>query len=172
MSIDSNVFVELITELEAYYKREFTPFVKRVWYKHLSERLTTEEFHVAVEQIIVSKQFMPSPSDLVEIIKGDAQTLALSEWDMCVQAAARNDKGMLSQLSSQGQSALHLVGGIYKLGMATEEQLTWIKKEFVSVWKSTPTDVKALPQSKTLDYQQLDVVREISQKMSFNGKGF
>ena len=40
MSIDKQVFVELVGELETYYKREFTPFVKRVWYKHLSDCLT------------------------------------------------------------------------------------------------------------------------------------
>ncbi len=49
MSIDKQVFVELVGELETYYKREFTPFVKRVWYKHLSDCLTTVEFQSAVE---------------------------------------------------------------------------------------------------------------------------
>ena len=68
-------------------------------------------------------------------------------------AAARNDREMLTGLSSQGQSALHLVGGLYKLGMASEEQLTWIKKEFVGVWKSTPTETKCLPQARTSDYK-------------------
>ena len=95
---------------------------------------------------------MPSPQELVEVVKGDAQTLALQEWDLCVKAAARDNREMLSGLSSQGRSALHLIGGLYKLGMASEEDLRWLKKEFVLVWKSTPADVKSLPQSNASEY--------------------
>jgi hypothetical protein len=55
--------------------------------------------------------------------------------------------------------------------MATEEQLTWIKKEFVSVWKTTKADVKSLPASNNCEPIQMDAVRELSQKMSFTGNG-
>ena len=159
MTVDTQVFAQLLGELEAYYKREFTPFVKQIWFKHLSDRLTTEEFIAAVEQAIVCKQFMPSPQELVEVVKGDAETLALQEWDVCVKAAARGDREMLKGLSSGGRSALHLVGGLHKLGMASEEDLRWLKKEFVSVWKATPADVKSLPQSNTPEYERLEVGR-------------
>lgn len=104
MTVDTQVFVQLLSELETYYKREFTPFVKQIWFRHLSERLSTEEFITAVEQAIVSKQFMPSPQELVEVVKGDAETLALQEWDLCAKAAARGDREMLRGLSSGGAS--------------------------------------------------------------------
>ncbi len=83
-------------------------------------------------------------------------------------AAARNDREMLTRLSPQGQSALHLVGGLYKLGMASEEQLTWIKKEFVGVWKTTRAEVKSLPASNDSESIGLDAMRLLSQKMLFN----
>lgn len=51
----------------------------------------------------------------------------------------------IAPVPPQGRSALHLVGGLCKLGMATEEDLRWLKKEFVSVWKATPAVVKSLP---------------------------
>ena len=70
---------------------------------------------------------------------------------------------MLTELSAQGQSALHLVGGLYKLGMATEEQLSWIKKEFITVWKTTRADALSLPPSLTTDWEQLNVVPVLSQ---------
>jgi len=43
-----------------------------------------------------------------------------------IKATARADRDAIAQFSSQGQSALHLVGGLYKLGMATEEELRWL----------------------------------------------
>lgn len=171
MSIDKQVFQELVGELENYYKREFTPFVQRVWYKHLNAQITTDQFVQAIESAIVSKQFMPTPQELVEIICGDSDTQAMTEWDLCIKAASRADKAMLSGMSAQGQFALNLVGGLQKLGMQTEEQLVWIKKEFIGAWKSTSSDVNSLPASRTPSYQQLDDVRSLSQKFSLNGNG-
>ena len=78
---------------------------------------------------------------------------------------------MITGLSPQGRSALHLVGGLYKLGMASEEQLTWIKKEFVGVWKSSSADTKSLPASRTSAPIQLDAVQSLSRQMSFNNNG-
>lgn len=104
-------------------------------------------------------RFFPTIEEFVAAVKGDAETLALQEWDLCVKAAARNDREMLSGLSSGGRSALHLIGGLYKLGMASEEDLRWLKKEFVLVWKSTPIDVKSLPQSNNSGYEQVEVAR-------------
>jgi hypothetical protein len=75
---------------------------------------------------------------------------------------------MIAGLSPQGQSALHLVGGLYKLGMASEEQLTWIKKEFVEVWKTTRAEVKSLPASNDSEPIGLGAMRSLSQKMLFN----
>ncbi len=90
---------------------------------------------------------------------------------MCVLAASRASREMIADLSPQGESALHLVGGLYKLGMASEEQLTWIKKEFVGVWKLSSADTLSLPASRTSEPIQLNRVRSLSQQMSFNNNG-
>ena len=78
---------------------------------------------------------------------------------------------MITDLSPQGQSALQMVGGLYKLGMASEEQLVWIKKEFVGVWKSSSADTLSLPASRASEPIQLNRVRSLSQQMSFNNNG-
>lgn len=170
--IDPQVFEQEIAILMDWFNRDFEPETLKRLHQRLSAQLNTVQFVQAVQIVFDNSRFFPTVDEFVSTVKGNAQTLALSEWDLCVIAAARNDKGILSGLSSQGQSALHLVGGLYKLGMATEEQLNWIKKEFVSVWKSMPADVKSLPQSRTSDEEQLDSVHQLSQEMSFNGKRF
>lgn len=167
MTIEPQVFAELLSELEVCYKYEFTPYTKRVWFKLLSDRLSTEEFIAAVEQVIFSNQFMPSAEQLVEAIKGNAQTLAVQEWNLCVQAAASNDRNVRARLSPQGQFALATVGGVFKLGKASEQDLHWIKKEFVSIWKTAPADIKSLPASRTSNTEYLDAVQSLAQKMSF-----
>ena len=168
--IDPQVFEQEISILMDWFNRDFEPETLKRLHQRLSAQLNTEQFLQAVQIVFDNSRFFPTVDELVSAVRANTQTLALSEWNLCVQAAARNDKEMLSQLSSQGISALHLVGGMYKLGMATEEQLVWIKKEFVSLWKSTPVDPKALQQSGS-SYEQLDAVRELSQKLIFNGQG-
>ena len=136
-------------------------------HQRLSQHLSTEQFVPAAQTVFDSSRFFPSVEEFVSTVKGDAQSLALQDWEVCVLAASRANREMIAGLSPQGRSALHLVGGLYKLGMASEEQLTWIKKEFVSVWKSTPTDTKCFPHARSPKYEQLEAVQSLSQKMSF-----
>ena len=157
--IDPQVFEQEIAILLDWFNRDFEPETLKRLHQRLSKQLSTEQFVQASQIVFDSSRFFPTIEEFVAAVKGDAETLALQEWDVCVKAAARDDREMLKGLSSRGRSALHLIGGLHKLGMATEEDLRWLKKEFVSVWKSTPADVKSLPQSNTPDYEQMEAVR-------------
>ena len=144
-------------------------------HQRLSQHLSTEQFVRAAQAVFDSSRFFPSVEEFVSTVKGDAQSLALQDWEVCVLAASRANREMIAGLSPQGRSALHLVGGLYKLGMASEEQLTWIKKEFVLVWKQpntgVKTGVKSLPASLTSEPIQIEAVKSLSQQMSFKGNG-
>ena len=157
--IDPQVYEQEIAILMDWFNRYFEPETLKRLYQRLSKQLSTEQFVQASQIVFDSSRFFPTIEEFVSAVKGDPETLALHEWDLCVNAAARNDTEVLKGLSPGGQSALHLVGGLYKLGMATEEDLRWLKKEFVLVWKATPANVKSLPQSNTSDYEQLEAVR-------------
>lgn len=156
--IDLQVFEQEIAILMDWFNRDFEPETLKRLHQRLSKQLSTEQFVQASQTVFDSNRFFPTIEEFVAAVKGNAETNALHEWDVCVKAAARDDREMLKGLSSQGRSALHLVGGLYKLGMASEEDLRWLKKEFVSVWKATPTDVKSLPQSNTWGYDRIEAV--------------
>ena len=164
--IEPQVEEQEIAILMDWFNRDFEPSTLKRLHQWLSQHLSTEQFVLAAQAVFDTSRFFPTVEEFVSAVKGDAQTLALHEWEVCVLAASRANREMIAGLSPQWQSALHLVGGLYKLGMATEEQLTWIKKEFVGVWKSTSTERKCLPQARTSDEEQLTVVQSLSQKMS------
>ena len=145
--IDPQVFEQEIAILMDWYNRDFEPATLKRLHQRLSQHLSTEQFVRAAQGVFDTNRFFPTVEEFVSVVKGDAQSLALHEWEVCVLAASRANREMITSLSPQGQSALHLVGGLYKLGMATEEDLRWLKKEFVSVWKATPAQVKSLPYS-------------------------
>ncbi len=167
--INQQVFLAGITLLSNHYNRKLMPEVVGIWKEYLDAALTTEQFQQAIKMTLLESRFFPTAKELVEAIIGCSDTNSLKDWELCLKAAARSDRTLLQDLSPQGQSALHLVGGLYKLGMATEEQLVWIKKEFVGIWKSTPSDVKALPQATSSGNASLETLRELAEKMSMNG---
>jgi hypothetical protein len=157
--IDPQVFEQEIAILMDWYNRDFEPATLKRLHQRLSQHLSTEQFVRAAQTVFDTSRFFPTVEEFVSAVNGDALSLALQEFEVCVLAASRASREMIAGLSPQGQSALHLVGGLYKLGMATEEDLRWLKKEFVSVWKATPADVKSLPLSSSSDYEQLEQVR-------------
>ncbi len=82
--INTVIFSDLISEMSCFYKRaklcgrlhrparlrDFTPFSRRIWFKYLNDNLTTEEFIYAVEQAILHSFYMPTPEELVAVVKG------------------------------------------------------------------------------------------------------
>ncbi len=175
--IDQRVFLEEMGILLDWFEKDFEEATLRRLHQRLSQHLSTEEFQLAANRVFDTARFFPRVSDFISAIKGDPETQALKEWEICIKAAARNDLEMIAQLSPQGQSALHLVGGLYKLGMATEDELKWVKKEFVGAWKAwksaispvlpSVSTVLALPQG--VSGEMSETVRALSQKMSLNG---
>ena len=176
--IDQQVFLEEIGILMDWFNRDFEEATLKRLHQRLSQHLTTAEFLQAAITVFDSCRFFPTVSEFVSAVKGDPETQALHDWELCIKAAARNDLEMIAHLSAQGQSALHLAGGLYQLGMATEDELKWVKKEFVTAWKSWLTVVNpvlpsasaipALPQG--VSGEMSESVRSLSLKMSFNGR--
>ncbi len=54
--------------------------------------LTTQQFVLAAKIVFDTSRFFPTVEEFVSAVKGDAQTSALHEWEMCLKAAARNDR--------------------------------------------------------------------------------
>lgn len=157
MAIDKEIFVELLGELQTYYKREFTPFVQRIWYRHLSDKLTTDQFSASVEAAIVTHQFMPTPEELIEIVRGSRETIALEDWEKCRLAASRADYSIGEHLSLSGKFALRTIGGISRLAQSEESEHKWMRKEFVAAWLAWTKPMGALPEGQLRDRQQQNV---------------
>jgi len=167
--IEQRVFLEEIGILMDWFNRDFEEATLKRLHQRLSQQLTTAEFLQAVQAVFDTCRFFPTVEEFVIAVKGDPETQALQEWELTIKAAARNNRDSIAQLSAQGQSALQLVGGLYKLGLATEEELRWLKKEFVAVWKSTPTHVRLLTASASMDAEQIESMRSLTEPVSLVG---
>lgn len=169
--IDKIIFADLLDELAGYFGRNMSDFVKKAWYKQLGERMTTEQFVAAVEKAVTGK-FMPSIDELLELVKGNAQLIALEEWEKCLVAACRADREAVSKLSAAGQIALRSIGGLHALGMADEKDNRWMQKKFVEVWLTVPDNQqRALPAALEFEVLPSQEIQALTNKLSMNGKG-
>ncbi len=175
--IDQQTFLTGITLMSNHYDRKLAPSVLGIWKEYLDTALTTEQFQQAVKMTILESRFFPTAKELVEAIKGEPEVQALSEWDLCVKAAARAEYGVADSLTPQGKFALRAVGGVSELGRINQDSLRWAKKEFISAWKGwKPTaapaalppasEHSALPES--LGSELADQMHAFTQKLSLN----
>jgi hypothetical protein len=166
--IDFSVFAEEIAILMDWFNRDFEEVTLKRLHQRLSEHLSTAQFKEAALTVFDKSRFFPTVEDFVTAVKGSSDIQALAEWELCLKAAARADRAMISKLTPQGQSALHLIGGLHRLGLVEESRMEWVKKEFVAAWKATPAERKALPQSRNPDLLPLDAVQALSIDKSMN----
>ncbi len=176
--IDQQVFLTGITLMSNHYDRKLAPEVLGIWKEYLDKALTTEQFQQAVKMTILSSRFFPTAKELVEVIKGDAETQALKEWELCVKAAALAEHSVTLGLTPQGKFALRAVGGVSELGRTNESELRWTKKEFISAWKgwkpplvralAPAADKSALPQG--VGDESVEQMRVLTSSLSLNGR--
>lgn len=169
--IDFSVFAEEIAILMDWFNRDFEEVTLKRLHQRLSEHLTTDQFKEAALIVFDASRFFPTVEDFVSAVKGSSDIQALTDWELCLKAASRADRAMISKLTPQGQLALHIIGGLHKLGLVEESRLEWVKKEFVAAWKSNPSGLKVVPQSKNPELPHLDAVRSLSDQKSMNRDG-
>ncbi|MBN3925625.1 hypothetical protein [Nostoc sp. NMS4] len=113
--IEESLFLERFEEIAGHFGYRMTEPVVRIYYKHLSENLTQEEFIEAAERSMIEfpvRRQLPSPKEIVELILGSRESKALLEWQMILQAASRNDNESLAYLSNRGHIALGAIGAL------------------------------------------------------------
>lgn len=176
--IDQQVFLEEIGILMDWFNRDFEETTLKRLHQSLSQYLTTEQFRQAACLVFEQSRFFPTVEDFVSAVKGNQEAFALQEWNICLKAASRGDTSVTDSLTEAGKLALRLIGGFSELGRTHEDELRWVKKEFINVWKSwKPSVSSALPPaldnsrlSQVTDSQLSNQVLALSQKMSLKGR--
>jgi hypothetical protein len=59
-----------ISELFAYYQRPLSPYILGIWQEFIAGHLSPEEIHQGIGQAIAREKELPTPEQLVELVKG------------------------------------------------------------------------------------------------------
>jgi hypothetical protein len=98
-----------------------------IYYKFLRDKLTDQEWAIAVERSILEESFFPSAKLLIEKVKPSDQSLAATAWETII-AAAKN--GKKPTLDPNAECALLRIGGRTAIEASPEDKLPFLKKDF------------------------------------------
>jgi hypothetical protein len=104
------------------------------WYEYLSRTLSEEELKPALQNALISFEFLPSPKQVIEAFKGSREVIAIEEWQACLNASKTGQTANVL-LSPQGEKALASIGGFPRLATEESSKLhSFVSKEFIFRW--------------------------------------
>lgn len=137
MTSEEEQFLHLIKELMDNFNQQLSRRKLKVWHKRLSQELTIEELEEAVNRALFECRFMPTGRELVELVKGSTSAIAHDKWEEAKHTASRGiEKVENSNLSPAAKHAILGIGGLKKIGLMTEKEEPWVKKEFINLYES------------------------------------
>ena len=137
-------FIKGLKFLGLAYNKEFTKEQAGVWYDFFKED-TYDDFRQAVKRVIPKSEFLPSIARIKEelsYIKTPLLQLDPSdEWDKVLATIRKygryREKEALASMDERNANILNSIGGMLAVCNATKEELVWLKKEFIELFKNS-----------------------------------
>ena len=154
--INKELFSQQMASLLIWFDTEITNPHLELFYNSLSESLTEEEFLISCKIIFETtpkkyKGYFPCVKDFVTAARGDQKARALKLWVRLL-ANVRASKGNDFERNSTQviKDAIASVGGIQVIVNTPDQELKWIKKDFIDAllaFKQMETRQNYLPKS-------------------------
>jgi hypothetical protein len=119
--IDQQIFLEQLATLSDWFAVDLQSKAK-IFYKQVSQFLTTEDFVKACDLVMAQERFFPPASVFVEKIYGTRETQAFTQLEMI---HSNSD-----EMSPIGRRALEAIGGEWSFKHGTTQQ-SFLRKEFI-----------------------------------------
>lgn len=133
-------FIKGMALLGVAYNKEFKEEQVSVWYQMLGG-YTEEEFSRAVQELIKTEEYLPSIAKITKTIAKTKVNLpdAEDEWQDVLRAVRQfgswDEEGALNSLEPYTRKIVKYIG-FNRICMATPEEQTWNKKEFIGEYNS------------------------------------
>lgn len=134
-------FIKCIKMLSIAYNKDFTEEQVEVWYSMLGE-YTIEEFSKAIQDLIKTEEYLPSIAHITKAIaKQHTSNLpnAEDEWQEVLKAIRQygyyRKEQALKNLKPYTAKIVNYIG-FERICMATPEEQTWNKKNFITEYNT------------------------------------
>lgn len=150
--IDKEKFATGLGLLANNFNRTVDGALSRVWYRTLSERLTTEQFEQAVLRSIAEDTFWPTAASLIAKVAAAAPGLEALEHVGRVTSKHGGYRFLPhvvfhAEFDAPTRAAISAVGGLMQIAMTTEERWPSLQKRFSAAYAKALEAPAALPES-------------------------
>ena len=157
--LDKNIFLGKITALAELYNQKLSSGAIKIYYDIL-KNMNNDEFLASVDNVVANwnYNYMPKPAHILNALKQkdeDIEVEAQKEWNKVIEAI-ENYGGYVSVKFENliTSTALNLLSNQnwYQIASKTYEELNWIKKDFIRLYKNLKSNPKNLNDKILLGY--------------------
>ena len=139
---DKQEFMELITDVLAFYKQDVSNFAISVWWQ-ACQQYDIEQVRKALTAHAMCPdrgQFAPKPADLVRALHGTHTDRALLAWNKAYQAISQYGAYSGCDLEDPAShAAIHAMGGWVKFCQSQIDDLPFLQKRFCDFYRTYST---------------------------------
>jgi hypothetical protein len=132
--IDKSIFGREMTLLADRFNRDISKPVIARYFEFLNAHLATDEFVAAARVVFDHDQFWPAPVRFLEAAGVDPKSEADAAWELSLSEARRGIARPLSEYDPGHAAALSAVGKNHRIGQTREDQLPFLKRDFVNAF--------------------------------------
>lgn len=155
--MEKKEFVKGMSLLGTAYQKKFDEEELTTWYMFLKE-YQYGEFLEAITHLVKTQKYLPTISEICEAISIDDVSEAEYQFENVREAirtyGVYRQRELMGSLDSYTKEILNLIGGISRVIMATPDQITWLRKEFVAEYKANKRNVPLLERANTLQIEE------------------
>jgi hypothetical protein len=129
---------KLVNLLCAVYGKDCTAWRLSAWELALDD-LSDETALNACKEVLKTHKYasLPTPAEIREIALGDIESVSELAWDSVVRAIRNYGHAMSIEFSDDAiADAIESLGGWEYLCDRTKDEMIWIKKEFIKLYKA------------------------------------
>jgi len=125
-------FAKMMFGLSEIFKGGISEVGIELYFNALAE-FDIDEVARGISDVVKTRVYndMPKPAEIIKAITGGDNVRALSAWDKVLSSARR---GCKKHHDPDIEHTVRLCGGWPQLGMTLEEDLHWVKKEFIEAF--------------------------------------
>jgi hypothetical protein len=133
---DIGEFGKIILGLSEIFGGEMSPIAIDIYFNALSD-FTIDEVSKGISSVVKSRVYngMPKPAEIIEAISGSSNVQAITAWDEVLTDIRKRGRLQGGKFDNPAiEQAIRVCGGWEKICAGDEQDLQWVKKEFIEAY--------------------------------------
>lgn len=132
---DKNAFLMNMATISEVFDKQISDSLLEVYWRIL-EPFDDSECMAMFKRIVIELKFFPKPAEMINLIRGDAETRAVNAWLEAVHAVKRHGNYVSVKFSDPAiHSVIEAMGGWPQFALMSVNEEKWKQKEFERLYQ-------------------------------------